>query len=281
MKKKLISLLKTVLIFALTFTIVNELLGQLVMRFVFPSLDLSWRVGIGSFGMPLALLAAIFAAYKCGSFDQAKAIFLRPNYMVVMYAFLIGIGMSLICIGISSLNYKYIFILREWSHRDVATLFSIVAGSIFEEICYRFLLTIIFFWIFRWLPIAVLLQATWFSLQHSAFNQTGNIVIFSYFFSAALLFAITYIRFQSLWVAIALHAGLNTAIIFLYGGPQNYGQKIISEYHGRDEPVMIALTLIASLVLLWQLRNRQINLFSLDFLGKQEGRFHGAQQFTR
>lgn len=136
-----------------------------------------------------------------------------------------------------------------------------------EEIYYRLLLTSLLAWVFRSLPLAALLQVTQFTIGHAGFIHTGTVVMFFYYFSAGLLFTITSIRFQSLWVAIALHAGLDTAFTFLYGGSENYGEKIITEYHGSNEPVMIGLMLMlmASLVLLWQWLNRPTSLFSFYF----------------
>jgi membrane protease YdiL (CAAX protease family) len=264
MKKKLMMWIKTVLIFGITFFVVNELLGKIIVRFVFP-LDLSWRTGIGSFGMPLALIAACFAASKFGSFEQANIVLSRPKYIFVMSAFVIGVSMPLMCIGIRYFDHKYIFALRDWSYRDIASFLSIFSGAMLEEIYYRLLLTSLLVWIFRYLPLAALLQVTQFTIGHAGFIHTGTVVMFFYYFSAGLLFTITSIRFQSLWVAIALHAGLNTAFTFLYGGSENYGEKIITEYHGSNEPVMIVLMLMASLVLLWQWRYRLTSLFSLDF----------------
>lgn len=120
MQKKLMMWVKTALIFAIAFFIVNEFLGKIIVRFVFP-LDLSWRLGIGSFGMPLALLAACFAASKFGGFEEANIVLSRPKYMVVMSAFAIGIGIPLMCIGIRYFEYKYVFTLRDWSYRDIAS----------------------------------------------------------------------------------------------------------------------------------------------------------------
>lgn len=107
--------------------------------------------------------------------------------------------------------------------------------------------------------LSVILSAIVFAMLHSAradshwFNSKA--VVYAQYFSAGLCLAVVVIRYSSLWVAAALHVGLNLPILLLQGSHETVGAPIIASSVGPGK-IVLAVLMVIGAAAIWPRRQR-------------------------
>jgi membrane protease YdiL (CAAX protease family) len=231
---------------------------------ILQSFPAPWPRLSGTLGLTTCILVAVAVTRLLKLTEAPQRHYFLPKVypMVIGFAacFLIQTGSIFIVLPIS--HYAF-----EWPAdfgRFIASMVVLTHAAFLEELVFRVFVLSTILVLIRSIPVAIVIQAAWFSLGHRPFELPNGLLTFFFFFSGGLLLALILLHQRSFWAAAMAHTGWNAAVTMLIGGRLQYASPLLMEFRGPHMQAALITQGILIVVLAYRLR---LPLFGGEIFG--------------